>query len=72
MAIRVTDPLGITEIAELANVHRNTAWRWSQRPDFPRSAATLAQGSIWNGADVKKWLRQRPARGDLEKWRRQR
>jgi predicted DNA-binding transcriptional regulator AlpA len=50
--------LGIAEIAELLGVARNTAWRWSQREEFPPPGKHLASGPIWDRADVERWARK--------------
>lgn len=50
--------LGITEIAELAVVSRQTVSNWAVRDDsFPRPLADLACGPIWDGTAIKEWLR---------------
>jgi predicted DNA-binding transcriptional regulator AlpA len=50
------EPLaGISEIAALLNVSKNTAVRYTNRPDFPAPVGTLAAGRIWREADVRKW-----------------
>lgn len=52
------DLVGLTEIAKLANVARNTAGNWVSRwPDFPKPVATLAMGPIWNRPEVEAYLR---------------
>jgi predicted DNA-binding transcriptional regulator AlpA len=47
--------VGLTEIAKLSGVARNSAWRWSRRPDFPEPVARLATGPIWRRADIEAW-----------------
>jgi predicted DNA-binding transcriptional regulator AlpA len=49
--------IGITEIGERFGVAKNTAWRWTRRPDFPAPAARLASGPVWRAADVDAWER---------------
>jgi predicted DNA-binding transcriptional regulator AlpA len=50
-----TDLLGLSEIAELFNVHRNTANNWSRQRDFPLPVAQLKMGPVWSKADVVAW-----------------
>lgn len=58
------DLVGVTEIANMAGVARNTAWRWSNRGGFPRPAANLARGRVWRHGDVERWLEaKRPPLG---------
>jgi predicted DNA-binding transcriptional regulator AlpA len=51
------DLLGVAEIAAAHGVQRNSAWRWTQRPDFPAPAARLASGPVWRRAAVEKWAK---------------
>jgi predicted DNA-binding transcriptional regulator AlpA len=69
------DIVGIAEIAERLHVARNTAWRWSQRADFPEPAARLTTGPIWHTSDIERWAERLPLprgrragsrRGELE------
>ena len=53
------DVMGVAEIANELGVHRNTAWRWTTRDDFPVPAARLASGPIWHRRDVETWARKR-------------
>jgi hypothetical protein len=39
-------------------VAKNSAWRWTQREDFPEPEARLASGPVWKRADVKAWGKQ--------------
>ena len=47
--------VGLSEIAKLHEVARNSAWRWSRRPDFPEPLARLASGPIWRRAEIDAW-----------------
>ena len=47
--------VGLKEIAVICGVAYNTAWRWSQRPDFPQPAARLSGGSVWRREDIDRW-----------------
>jgi len=47
--------VGLSEIAKLQQVARNSAWRWSRRPDFPEPVARLASGPIWRRAEIEAW-----------------
>lgn len=49
---------GVSEIATLLNVSKNTAVRYTNRKDFPKPVGTLAAGRIWRESDVLKWARQ--------------
>jgi predicted DNA-binding transcriptional regulator AlpA len=53
------DLVGVSEIAAMFDVAKNTAWRWSQREDFPGPEARLSSGPIWKRTDVKAWGKQR-------------
>ncbi len=53
----VNELVGLTEIAQEYGVQRNSAWRWSRRPDFPAPAARLAHGPVWHRADVERWAK---------------
>lgn len=50
-----TDLLGLSEIAELYGVHRNTANNWSRQRDFPLPIAQLKMGPVWSKAEVVAW-----------------
>ncbi|MGH3040715.1 MAG: helix-turn-helix transcriptional regulator [Gaiellaceae bacterium] len=50
--------VGLTEIAEAFGVRRNSAWRWSKRPDFPPPAARLSHGPVWRRRDVDAWAKK--------------
>jgi predicted DNA-binding transcriptional regulator AlpA len=52
-----TDFLGLSEIAELYGVHRNTANNWSRQRDFPLPIAQLKMGPLWRREDVVAWKR---------------
>ena len=47
------DLVGVTEIAQMLKVAVNTAWRLSNRPDFPAPAATLSRGRVWKRRAVE-------------------
>jgi predicted DNA-binding transcriptional regulator AlpA len=59
---RKHDLVGLAEIAELLSVARNTAWRWSQRADFPTPAIEFAMGKAWERREVVAWAKQHRAR----------
>lgn len=51
--------MGLQEIAQVAGVSSQAVGNWVQRKlDFPRPIATLANGSIWDGAEIRAWLEQ--------------
>jgi hypothetical protein len=55
---------GIAEIAELFDVTKQTALKYTRRPDFPKPLDRLAAGPVWRLSDVEKWARDhRPAEG---------
>jgi predicted DNA-binding transcriptional regulator AlpA len=58
---RPLDVMGVAEISDESGVHRNTAWRWTTRPDFPEPAARLASGPIWHRREVERWVRKHRA-----------
>ena len=56
--------LGIAEIAAAFGVERNSAWRWSRRPEFPEPVARLSAGPVYRRGDVERWHREgRPRPG---------
>jgi predicted DNA-binding transcriptional regulator AlpA len=54
------DVLGVSDIARLCDVAKNTAWRWTKRGDFPKPAARLPRGPVWKRADIEKWKKRLP------------
>lgn len=53
------DLVGMTEIADRADVKLDTVLKWRIRyEDFPAPLIDLAAGPIWNWPDVKSWLRR--------------
>lgn len=63
-----TELLGLSEIAELYKVHRNTANNWSRQRDFPLPVAQLKMGPVWARAEVVAWKRPEhyPRPGDCQ------
>jgi predicted DNA-binding transcriptional regulator AlpA len=64
--------IGVSEIAQMLGVERNSAWRYTRRSDFPECVSRPASGPIWRKRDVAAWAaeslplkRGRPRR-DLE------
>jgi len=49
--------VGMSEIAELAGVPRNTVNVWLGRGKLPPPAARLALGPIWLKSDITAWLK---------------
>lgn len=47
--------VGLAEIAELLDVAKRTAWRYTQRDDFPEPLARLSAGLVWRREDVERW-----------------
>ncbi|HNQ90198.1 MAG TPA: ParA family protein [Verrucomicrobiota bacterium] len=57
------DLVGISEIAEMANVTRQAVTNWRQRyDDFPKPAQVLQNGPVWNREIVEHWLKQKEGR----------
>jgi hypothetical protein len=55
---------GIAEIAALFGVTKNTALKYTRRPDFPKELDRLAAGPVWKLSDVEQWARDhRPDEG---------
>jgi predicted DNA-binding transcriptional regulator AlpA len=52
--------LTLATMAELLGCDRTTAWRYTQRDDFPAPVAELPTGRVWDAAAVKKWGRRLP------------
>jgi chromosome partitioning protein len=56
--------LGISEIAELAQVSRQAVTNWRTRvADFPQPIAELSSGPVFRASDIRRWLKRR--RGTL-------
>ena len=55
--------VGLTEIARMLGVSRQRAHQLAQTDDFPRPAAELANGRVWEIDDVDAWMREREQRG---------
>jgi Helix-turn-helix domain len=49
------DLAGVAEIAEILDVTRRTAARYTERDDFPAPVGQLARGRVWRRRDVEKW-----------------
>ena len=47
--------LGMTEMAELYGVSRQTATGWRRQTNFPKPIAELAMGPVWDLEDLKAW-----------------
>ncbi len=50
--------MGISEIAELLGVSRQRAHQLAASHGFPEPVARLAQGPVWETAEVEKWARE--------------
>lgn len=46
---------GLTEIADYYAISRQLAAKWTRRSDFPAPLAKLAQGKVWDAAEVTAW-----------------
>jgi hypothetical protein len=50
-------PVGISDIAELADVTEVTVRKWRQRhADFPPPRGTVSGRPVWDWPDVRAWL----------------
>jgi hypothetical protein len=56
--------LGLTEIAELYGVDKNTANGWRRRSDFPAPAQVLRMGPVWTEEDLLAWREPVPTATD--------
>ena len=48
----------------MLDVSRQRAHQLAQTEGFPRPAAELSSGRVWETADVEAWIRERRQRGD--------
>lgn len=63
MAVRINNPVGISEIAELADVTPQAVNNWVTRhDDFPTPKFRIKAGAVWEAAAVEKWLANRGIR----------
>jgi hypothetical protein len=49
---------GLAEIAELLDVTKNTAMKYSRRADFPQPIDRLASGPVWRRTSVERWAKK--------------
>ncbi len=47
--------VGVAEIAQTFGVSKQTAVKYSQRPDFPEPLDRLASGPVWRRTAVAAW-----------------
>jgi predicted DNA-binding transcriptional regulator AlpA len=45
----------LASLAELLGCDRVTAWRYTNREDFPLPMAELPTGKVWETSKVEKW-----------------
>lgn len=45
------------ELAERHGVHRRTAYRWIEQPDFPAPMIRSSAGALWDTEEVDEWVR---------------
>ena len=50
--------VGLNEIAARLNVTKQRVHTLAGRPEFPTPRAQLAQGRVWNAADIERWIQQ--------------
>jgi len=48
----------------MLDVSRQRAHQLAQTDGFPRPAAELSSGRVWETVDVEAWIRERQQRGD--------
>jgi predicted DNA-binding transcriptional regulator AlpA len=59
LGVSPEDALSVGEIAKLFGVTRNSAHRYTQRPEFPEPLAVTSGGRVWLRRDVERWGRER-------------
>ena len=59
---QLPDLVGITEIAEMYGVHKQTVNGWRRNSTFPTPWRVLAMGPVWDRNDLVAW--RRPDNGD--------
>ena len=48
----------LAEVAEILGVHKRTAQRYIDRPDFPEPVERYRGGRVWRRSDVERWGRE--------------
>jgi hypothetical protein len=57
-AVKVSDLVGVAEIADRLGIAIVTVHRWRERPvDFPAPVQQLSAGLIWAWPDVERWAK---------------
>lgn len=51
------DLVGLAEVAQMLDVSKVTASRYTARPEFPEPLERLAAGPIWRRSDIADWAR---------------
>jgi predicted DNA-binding transcriptional regulator AlpA len=51
---------GLAEVAEVLEVSKRTAVRYTARADFPEPVARLRSGPVWLEDDVRRWAEGEP------------
>jgi len=49
---------GLAEVAEILQVTKRTASRYTRRADFPKAIEDLASGPVWARSDVERWAKR--------------
>jgi hypothetical protein len=58
--VKVSDLVGVAEIAERLGVEPTTVHKWTQRyDDFPAGLVHLKGGTVWAWPDVAAWANRR-------------
>jgi hypothetical protein len=60
MTTQIADLVGLTEIAEMYGVDKNTANGWRRSPRFPSPVLHLAMGPAWDRNQVIAWREPHP------------
>lgn len=56
----MTEPVGISEIADRLEVRRQTVAIWHHRGQLPEPRWTVSGNPAWEWADIEKWWADRP------------
>jgi hypothetical protein len=54
---KIEDLVGLTEIAELYGVHKQTVNGWRRNSDFPAPVLVRAMGPLWDRSKLVEWKR---------------
>jgi hypothetical protein len=57
MTTQIEDLVGLTEIAEIYGVHKQTVNGWRRNSDFPAAKLVRAMGPLWDRNELAAWKR---------------